>query len=486
MKMNKMFTGLIALVAGVALSAGSAFATKGYAVGDFARMKLVPWFETGPMKATIIGVQNLSSQEAVTEARKAAAKAAADDLETKMMDTTLAGGLITALEMDAAAAAMAADYSEHLFVTVAVHDEMGMMMGEAVLCLSEHQFGYVVLQGPSDMGTDSWQGVVLSEMDGDIPPYGYVTVTAEDKKFQSCEGDPREGLTGVNTGTPEATTAVRTDPAATDGGFVVNVTDANSSFVGAKSMVAAWTIIQDVGDGFFGTEVPTSTMTTMAARDDMTTADVDESTKIDCYAANDNNGDGDMDDAGETAGPFKMQRCGLIPERHNNNRITAEGPTMGDPNIDGANATPRANVITRYDAGDESMIYVWLAEGMDAEDALPTERRMLEAVVKCEDGTVVMANDLDGMPTQYIKIPAPTMITMIDPNGDALGEYTGMCAGDRGVVKIVMPGKSHAGMVFTHITQMMGHYRMNFLGHSMADPTACAATGEERNCADKM
>ncbi len=30
MKMNKMFTGLIALVAGVALSAGSAFATKGY------------------------------------------------------------------------------------------------------------------------------------------------------------------------------------------------------------------------------------------------------------------------------------------------------------------------------------------------------------------------------------------------------------------------------------------------------------------------
>ena len=30
--------------------------------------------------------------------------------------------------------------------------------------------------------------------------------------------------------------------------------------VSTNSMVAAWTIIQDVGDGFFGTEVPTSTI----------------------------------------------------------------------------------------------------------------------------------------------------------------------------------------------------------------------------------
>ena len=50
MKMNKMFTGLIALVAGVALSAGSAFATAGYVGGDPAMMKLVPYFETGDAK----------------------------------------------------------------------------------------------------------------------------------------------------------------------------------------------------------------------------------------------------------------------------------------------------------------------------------------------------------------------------------------------------------------------------------------------------
>ena len=48
---------------------------------------------------------------------------------------------------------------------------------------------------------------------------------------------------------------------------------------------------------------------------------------------------------------------------------------------------------------------------------------------------------------------------------------TDMCAGDRGVLRITMPDNSHAGMVFTHITQMMGHYRMNFPGYSMASST---------------
>ena len=66
MTMNKFFTGLIALVAGVALSAGSAFATAGYVGGDPAMMKLVPYYETGPMKATIIGIQNMSPQEQAT------------------------------------------------------------------------------------------------------------------------------------------------------------------------------------------------------------------------------------------------------------------------------------------------------------------------------------------------------------------------------------------------------------------------------------
>ena len=71
MNMNKLFAGLIAFVAGVALSAGSAFATNGYVGGDFARMKLVPYYETGDNRATIIGIQNLSPQQAATMAQHA-------------------------------------------------------------------------------------------------------------------------------------------------------------------------------------------------------------------------------------------------------------------------------------------------------------------------------------------------------------------------------------------------------------------------------
>ena len=85
------------------------------------------------------------------------------------------------------------------------------------------------------------------------------------------------------------------------------------------------------------------------------------------------------------------------------------------------------------------------------------------------------APDRDGVLNQYIKIPAPGMLTMIDPMSmekdmGEIGMYTDKCEDDRGVLKIMMPDYSHAGMVFTHITQMMGHYRMNFPGYSMADP----------------
>ena len=115
------------------------------------------------------------------------------------------------------------------------------------------------------------------------------------------------------------------------------------------------------------------------------------------------------------------------------------------------------------------MIVVWLAKGMDDPDGLPSVRRAIGAEVRCEDGTVVKDMDIDGNPAD-IQIPAPTMITMIDPNGDALGEFTDMCAGDRGVVRMTMPGGSHAGAVFSHVTQMGGHYRMNFPGYNMASP----------------
>jgi hypothetical protein len=87
--------------------------------------------------------------------------------------------------------------------------------------------------------------------------------------------------------------------------------------------------------------------------------------------------------------------------------------------------------------------------------------------------------DQYGDTTPSIKVPAPGNLTMIDPTMGAVGDVTSMCAGDRGVLRITMPNGSHAGMVFSHITQMGGHYRMNFAGYSKANPNACVNPSDD-------
>ena len=505
MKMNKMFAGLIAFVAGVALSAGSAFATKGYMGGDPARMKLVPYYETGEMRATIIGIQNLSGQEAATMAAHAAVTAA----QTALNADDGADRNETARLMQNLTDAQDAIYTEHVFIAVNVYDAMGMMMGSATLCLAEHQFGYVVLQGAESMMMDHNRGAVLSAMEEDIPASGYVKVMAEDRKFTNCGVNAPNELVNVDTRTAAQIADTTADLVAT--------------VRGANSQVATWTIIQDTGDGFFGTEVPTGTISMESAlsvspnedgdylsagdgTDNNAIADdaIADGAKIimldaerACYT--DTRIDGTTADAealrpnltaeaagvpamltpgqlDHTEGDFVPERCGLIPERHYmllnaDGTLDKVGLAADTPAVAGDSSTMNAHAFARYDAGDDSMIMVWLAKGMDMEDTKPTDRRMLNVVVKCEDGTVVKDMTADGDPTD-IKIPAPTMITMIDPNGDALGDFTDMCMdGDRGTLQIEMPDNSHAGMVFTHISQMMDHYRMNFPGYSMASMT---------------
>jgi hypothetical protein len=342
---------------------------------------------------------------------------------------------------------------------------------------------------------DSNQGAALSYMAGDIPAYGYVQVAAESRKFTGCGAAAPNSLMNVDT-------------------------DADMDEVqvnGANSQLAAWTIIQDVGDGFFGTEVPTSTISmaaaTSARADDegaFNVSDMDTHFMLDaelaCYSIPNAEPDATPDTSGQlaptdapddadappgvipgkvpyTEGTFMQGRCGLVPERHfrrvfaaaEGSLATAEGlmvgdlRTTGDADTAGDSSTPNGHAFARYDAGDDSMIVVWLADGMDDPAGKPSARRMIHAAIECEDGTVVKDMDIDGNPVN-IQIPAPTMVTMIDPNGDTLSEFTDMCAGDRGVVKMYMPTGSRAGAVFSHITQMGGHYRMNFSGYNMASP----------------
>ena len=466
MKMNKMFAGLVALVAGMALSAGSAFATKGYVSGDPAMMKLVPYYETGDTKATIIGIQNMSPQEQDTmdknqdvadlTAYLGGAEPTAPmvtnltplldpdptaDTALDMTNLNAVAGVEAALEK-----AMMAQYTEHLFIMVNVYDKMGMMMDDAsaTLCLQEHEFGVVVLQGAMDeMMMDSNKMKVLSVMDEEIPEYGYVKVMAESRKFTGCGATAPNSLMNVDT----------RDTAGLASGDPV--------YTGADTMVSTWAIIQDTGMGFFGTEVPTSTveMSSSLGTDGAVGGGDDGDPELACYG-----GTGGVAATATVAanqtGDFRMSRCGLIPERH----------TMGNLNV--ATTTNNANAIARYDIGDESMVYLWLAKGMDTDDTMASKRRMLDVVVKCEDGTVMMDSDLDGNMMPF-KVAAPSMLTMIDPSMGDLGMATDECAGDRGVLKITMPNGSHAGMAFTHITQMMGHYRMNFPGYSIASMDSC-------------
>ena len=479
MNMNKLYAGLIAFVAGVALSAGSAFAqTMGYVGGDPAMVKLVPYYETGDMKATIIGIQNMSPQEQDTMDRNADVADIQAYLDGGAANPN-AAALITAAgvavgdneafdpdDLNKIAAAQAAlemameeAYTEHLFVVVSVYDALGMMHESKTMCLAENQFGVAIIQGPAATMMDTMQRVMFSAMDDDVHEFGYAMVTAENRKFSGCGVTAPDALLRVNTSATPGTG----DP----------------TYTGANSKVAAWTIIQDVGMGFFGTEVPTTTVSMASnAGEDATETGDDGDPEVACYSTPET---ATQNELSYGSGDFDMTRCGLIPERHT---IVLTG-TAPDQTLDVEGATDQADdsstvnttATARYDAGAESTVVVWLAKGGDMDDTLPRDRRMIEVAVVCADGMMPAGPDMDGdnLPDP-VEIPAPHVLNRIDPTMGAVGDLTSMCDDYRGVLQITMPDYSHAGMVFTHITQMMGQYRMNFPGYSMAPDVEIDAT----------
>ena len=468
MKMDKLFAGLIAFVAGVALSAGSAFAQiNGYMGGDVSRIKLVPYYETGDTKATIIGIQNMSTKEQSTIDLNADVKDIQDVLAGKgatqnavdlitgftTLGESLCADTATACEpgdprdptkkANAEAAlekAMMNNQVEHLFITVNAYNAEGMMMGSAELCLAENQFGAAVLQGSSAMMMDDYRTVRLSVMDEEIASYGWAKVIADTEKYSSCD--------------PGTRAAPRTKILTAGHATEVTTDDETMS---TRTRTAAWTIIQDVGMGFFGTEVPTSTVSLAK------NTSADAMLEMACYTTPDAAG-ADANTAPFTGGAFMTSRCGLIPER------------AAMAALDSADATVNGVAYARYDAGDDSMVVVWLAAGEDTDTTHPSMSRTIDVDIMCEDGMMVnMMEDQYG-DMKPITIAAPEKLTMIDPNGDELGAHVAMCEGDRGVLAITMPNGSRAGTVFSHITQMMGHYRMNFPGYGMAAATACDTT----------
>ena len=154
-------------------------------------------------------------------------------------------------------------------------------------------------------------------------------------------------------------------PAAPATGTGDNEYMANDHYV--EPAIAAWTIIQDVGTSFFGTEIPTPSIAMSMMEDVETSMTADESYYgLDCYV-----------DAAEVAaattanitplpvlGEFKPLTCGLIPERHNNGRST-EVDTPANEAIYGnllGTATVASHVWTRFDVQEDtkSDVFVWL------------------------------------------------------------------------------------------------------------------------------
>ena len=482
MKMDRFFTGLVALVAGLALSAGSAYATKGYLTGDSAPAKLVPYYEIGDTKATIIGVHNMASGDNDTqECRntggtlfanladfpRVCLRPAADPADDPIAPVDA--------NIGAANADANADDASMLIVTAMAYGPSGGMQATTDICLAPGAFGYVVIS-KMDMDmpmTDS--GAMLSMADGigvdgtmttmnadgttttgpNHVYHGYVTLTASHRvKDCSTRTPSDEAVMIKHPDDPD-------DAANTGNTRIVN------------PAIAAWTIIQDVGDGFFGTEVPTPTVSTMRGENNVADA---SSQMLDCYDT-DNDATDDGTQADDTE--FNMTKCGLIPERHNNDRVAtavdASGTTIayavGAPDTQETNgfATPRAMAYVRYDTDDETQVFVWLGAGDTT----------IDVTVHCEEGMVTAiddpsANTMDMLGTATLAVSDRTMI--IDPTMGEVGSFTETCAGARGVLGVMMPDGSDAGMVWSHITQMGGHYRMNFPGYSMASPDSCRST----------
>lgn len=230
---RKFTATLVALVAGIVLSAGSAPAagpysgTAGYLQGDPAPGKLIPYFLANDTTSTIIGIENTIGNAGPFGAEL--------DIPTPINNTFvhIAGG----------------DISVHIHIFDKFSDEILNF----TKCYSPYDFGYIVLQkgavssaqnadldfptGPNATRRNKSQVVVLSTTEG------YVSIRAT-----------RVYATGNGTCGSESQFTVSVDiPDAYDL-LPVSVWGGPLSWP-----LATWAILADVSSGFFATEIPTAT-----------------------------------------------------------------------------------------------------------------------------------------------------------------------------------------------------------------------------------
>jgi hypothetical protein len=383
MERKKFGAVLGALAAGFVLSASSpaqaAFdAVSGYLQGDPSPGKLIPYWAAEGDLATIIGIENTSGQSGPT------------------VGSTSEGD--------------AADVAIH----VTVFNHRSSHLFDDTLCLSPFDFGYIILQKPSPSNKQlddlrAGKSIILSRDDGDLgsADHGYVSLKAL-AKFSSTNGSCKSDSDTVD----------------------------YDSLNAPAEPLAVWTIVQDVGAGFFGTEVPVAT------------ALVDDS-------------------SGKVTGG--LGAFGLIP-----------GPTSitADPSgLACSDSGDGSTVIARFDVnpnvGSETSIFVWLRRNLFNVSGDPA--------AGCNRNAATLIGFLDCETEKEISttVSLPDEVNVINPadlNGIAQCSRNGLF---RGVLRFEMPD---TGFLWSHITQEDAHFRMNFLGYNLDCNTFLSEWFSSGNC----
>jgi hypothetical protein len=193
---------LVALMAGLVLSAGSALAQSGYLMGDPATGKLIPFYRVGGALATLIGITSTAGNH----------------------DGPNGGGDIA--------------------VHVHIFTKRSIEVTDFDLCLSPSDFGYIILQQPAPTAAQTTElaerfhkARVYSVVQDGIPTEGYLTLAIV-AEFQSTNGSCTHDAYFAD--------------------FPPSVYDLTSHYKNHEYL-ATWAILADTGQGFFATEIPTPT-----------------------------------------------------------------------------------------------------------------------------------------------------------------------------------------------------------------------------------
>lgn len=294
--------------------------------------------------------------------------------------------------------------------------------GRADICLDEDEFGYVVLQSARPTAGDTDRGVHFSVAEDGISSIGFVTLAYGGTRERCAQG---AGTTAVDV--------------TTDGTMI------------------AWTILQDIGSGFFATEIPVVEMDWAMTVDAVPGTDErDAELNAYCYSNTDRIRAIDTTTGNEVNTVLNSNsalRCNnaathtyvpantalpalpAVPAIAPSVAIPCAGPD-GCPGLANSDATERPWVAARFDVSransTTSDIYLWLDTapgGVEIRDGdtlgISAETADLLSVV-CEDGMETDAEIDD--------IDISGHVNVINPR--SLG-----CSG-RGILRLKLPRRS--------------------------------------------